>query len=870
MSRPPVCVVVADHWSYIGVGWTLGLESSVASLRDAFALAESEVGAKTSINLDAHGYERLAEEYPHVARKLRALLDRRMLDVVGGSFGQPLATTISGESNVRQLVEGRRAIRDALGFEVETFLEQEEFSHPQVPQLLIGCGYRYASLAQSDTWGRQGVPVMDVPVVDWVGADGSRIRATTRNRLCFHTWGVEWEPVLASEDFARLASHGVPLITKWEEFGWDVEAFADAQGLIRSLAGLTELADARFVTVGEYLDAWTGEVPETALRADDWQRLLAWGIGGDQLRRALRLAEGALLAAETLDAFAHMRGGGTRADALAGAWRSLMAAQSHDVALCEYTVGVLGAPPAHPREELFNASWGAIGFEKLRAARAVAERVAAEAMANLAPPLDTAGERALTVFNPAGHGRAEAVESPLLADLPDGTEGVVVVDPDDEELPAQLVEETRERDGSLSACRVLFEARVASLGAASYRLRPVREDPAPESSLWMSDDGLRLGNGDVTVEIDPVRGGIARLLDASGTPYIGAHSPRLTGDRNADFPLTSVFHYFDGPPTADRSRLAGEHRYDSAEAQAEMQRVEVGPVRATVRCVTRLDLARMETSVTVTVSSPAVRLRVRLVADVPPDPKIGNTSSDWVPVDLPADGYWLTYDTTFVAQRVVRDLPFLVQETGNERFEALTFVDLIGDDRALLLAHGGTQHFRRGSETALSNLIMREWESYFGNHFGWPPVADYDYLLLPHEPDWTNTQRIRAARELLNPLPTAWGQLPDRRQSYAAIDPHGGDLSALRTVADGDFEARFAEYEGEPTRAGLRDGDGPIDLVETDHRGEPLGTAQPTLTLRTHGVHTTRFAHGVEDLGQDALGEPPMPRRIGMDAVGEQ
>lgn len=67
------------------------------------------------------------------------------VELIGGTYGQPMGTTISGESNIRRMVVGREVIRNALGYEMVAFLEEEEFTHPQVPQLAALAGFRYAS-----------------------------------------------------------------------------------------------------------------------------------------------------------------------------------------------------------------------------------------------------------------------------------------------------------------------------------------------------------------------------------------------------------------------------------------------------------------------------------------------------------------------------------------------------------------------------------------------------------------------------------------------------------------------------------------------------------------------------------------------------
>ncbi len=175
-AQPPgqgVCVALCNHWSYIGIGWQLGIESNVLSVTDAMEMADRSPGVKTCINLDARAYELMAARFPEVAARLKRYLAAGKVELIGGTYGQPMGTMFSGESNIRQIVVGRETIRRALGYEMVTFLEEEEFTHPQLPQMLAGAGFRYASLAQVDTWGAAGVPLLEVNAFRWKGKDGS-------------------------------------------------------------------------------------------------------------------------------------------------------------------------------------------------------------------------------------------------------------------------------------------------------------------------------------------------------------------------------------------------------------------------------------------------------------------------------------------------------------------------------------------------------------------------------------------------------------------------------------------------------------------------------------------------------------------------
>ena len=101
-----VCVTLCNHWSYIGIGWQLGIESCVLSVTDAMEMADRPPHVKTCINMDARAYEFMAEKFPEVAERLKKYLAAGKVELIGGTYGQPMGTTIGGESNIRQIVVG--------------------------------------------------------------------------------------------------------------------------------------------------------------------------------------------------------------------------------------------------------------------------------------------------------------------------------------------------------------------------------------------------------------------------------------------------------------------------------------------------------------------------------------------------------------------------------------------------------------------------------------------------------------------------------------------------------------------------------------------------------------------------------------------
>ncbi|MEW5902003.1 MAG: hypothetical protein AB1715_11120, partial [Acidobacteriota bacterium] len=422
-----VCLTICNHWSYIGIGWQLGIESCVLSVTDAMEMADRPPHVKTCINLDARAYEFMAEKFPEVAARLKKYLEAGKVELIGGTYGQPMGTTISGESNIRQIVVGRETIRKALGYELATFLEEEEFTHPQIPQIAKLAGFQYASLAQLDTWGRAGCPRLDVNAMEWNGIDGTVILSVPKNAL--FGYAPDLKKLAAAPEFQKLSALGKPLIFAWEEFGWESH---EQPAYLTAPARYQTLEQVEFVTLKEYLDKYGLQAKETVyFPMDAWNKSLTWGLGGDQVRILDRKVEGTLLATERFEAIASALGEPTQPEILEGAWKDLLASQSHDVGLCEYSRWQGDRMAPFDRiEDYHNFTWGVIGYNHLEAARKGGEKTLEASLRSVArrigSPAGNADELTITVFNPCGWERSDVALTGRIHPLPAGVRECVV------------------------------------------------------------------------------------------------------------------------------------------------------------------------------------------------------------------------------------------------------------------------------------------------------------------------------------------------------------------------------------------------------------------------------------------------------------
>ncbi|MFC7546771.1 hypothetical protein [Plantactinospora sp. GCM10030261] len=472
----PVWYTFGNHFHWVDMQWLWGYGVLGASVRDMLAFSAA-TGARGNLNFDGVGYERMAAEEPEALALLREAVADGRIEIVGASYGQPYPLFHHGESAVRQLTYGVRAVRRLLGVRPRTFWEEEFAFFPQLPQLLTDVGYRYASLFFQWTWHTPHVPEEDLPAVWWEGVDGSRVLTSPRGPLNLHQW---------PEDFAALQAHPLlttspaPVIQQWLELlpspDWMCrsELLLDGMKELLSTPGL----DVRFGTLSEVLDAVRPHAEVRRYTMDDVFHGMSLGKNGDLGHRRSRETEQTLLAAEGLSVLAGRVGRPyPHWDVypvweLEEGWRELLAFQHHDNDECE---GLCGH----------------VGYAGLDRGHALAREVLDRTVAHLAGR--TAGPAGRTVaVNPLGWSRTAAVAGRLV-DLP--ALGYVVLTGDEPAVPLVSVE----------------EAAPAAAGTT-----PANRDIAPGAR-----DGACVGEaaggvvtlrrGDFRVTVDPRRGVVTSI-----------------------------------------------------------------------------------------------------------------------------------------------------------------------------------------------------------------------------------------------------------------------------------------------------------------------------------------------------------------------
>ncbi len=346
MPRKPLYYTFGNHMHWVDMEWLWGYNTLPGSARDMLAFCAA-TGARGNLNFDGIGYEKLAAEAPEALAELRAAVTAGQIEVVGASYGQPYGLFHGGESNVRQRIYGARAVRRLLGVWPRTCWEEEFDFFPQLPQMLRGVGFEYASLFFQWTWHTPHIPREEAPAVWWEGLDGSRLLAGTRNALNLHQWPEDFDGLLESPGLREMDRPG---LVQWLELMPSPDWMCRSELMLPKLRALLDHPDfeLRCVTLPEYLEVVRDLAVPRTYTLDDVFHGMSLGKNGDRFRRLSRQAEQSVLAAEALSALSGFLGRPYPGwDVypvweLEEAWRELLAAQHHDNDECEGLCGHVG------------------------------------------------------------------------------------------------------------------------------------------------------------------------------------------------------------------------------------------------------------------------------------------------------------------------------------------------------------------------------------------------------------------------------------------------------------------------------------------------------------------------------------------------
>ncbi len=121
-------------------------------------------------------YKEIKEHYPDVYERIKQYVKEGRWEVIGGLWVECDCNLPSGESFVRQLLEGRKFFRDEFGVESKTAWLPDVFGNSYgMPQILAKSGIKYFVSHKPCIWNDTNA--VSHNTFWWKGADGSRVLA---------------------------------------------------------------------------------------------------------------------------------------------------------------------------------------------------------------------------------------------------------------------------------------------------------------------------------------------------------------------------------------------------------------------------------------------------------------------------------------------------------------------------------------------------------------------------------------------------------------------------------------------------------------------------------------------------------------------
>ncbi|MGC9348050.1 MAG: hypothetical protein ACP5JG_07930 [Anaerolineae bacterium] len=794
----PLLLLDIHHSGYLGWGVWRGQEAPERWTVETVERLIDHDHYKMGLNLGAQTYE----WSPDFAARVRDWLERfpDRLYVTGGDYAQPTACVRTGESNLRQLLYGVRAIETMLGQSVSIWTVSEPGNFAQLPQILRDLGYGGA-LMRIHGPGQEGslTPRMDEGVIWWKGPDGSRIKAVPeykgdRFHLLAAVPSSMW--IMTRYQNARAARGNYTLDDLW---AWKEEQAA--KGISPVVMSKDDDHNNQYgnnnlcMTSGHLLAADTAdsprfrwvtaeelfrELPEppVTLAADpnlfetrkpsfcDYgHRENADWVSDLEAEAALRMADFATVLAAS---------SGQACDSdvrMEQAWKSHLMAQNHDLSL---------------KRSLD------LAYHLQYEAQRLATRVRDDALSGVLSKIDTDAEfGAVVVFNPLGRDRTDYAEISVPAEiaengaLSDGRRAV----------PWQRMR----RDGE----RVVmgFVADVPSLGYTTCLIGRSESEGAFDKTPGVAVDpaARQVKTSHYTAILSP-DGGFDGLWASEGTAVAGSGTVKLAGE------------------------IGGElHR-----SEGEIERIERGPVfvrvyesgsigphhryQAVYRFADRLPYIDVRFDIWAEFRSDEVRAAAPIGTQ---GPKLG------AEVRIPKSLGVLT---------CMREQPFLVWpfDLGLDPiFAGLQWVDFSGPAAGVTALNRGEIGYRWDQETrTVSNILATGQLSELHTHLG----------LFPHDGRWLEGGACQAGAGFGNPFYCAYepphsGHLP-RRFQLLRISPETVTVSSV-------FRQQGKSY------LRLFDHAGSGGTVVVDALGNGV-TVQPTdLRLRPTGGKAEIAPHGI-------------------------
>jgi alpha-mannosidase len=777
--------------SHIDAAWLWPWTESVDVVRRTFGSAVQlmdEYPTYTYTQSAAQYNVWMAEKYPDLNARIKKYIQQGRWEIVGGMWIEPDLNMPDGESQVRELLIGKRTYKQLYGVDVRIGWNPDSFGYNwQLPQIYKKSGIDYF-VTQKMSWNETNK--LPLKLFWWESPDGSKV-------LTYFPDGYDsrdFNPVRLSNSMvhARALAQGMneimDLYGVGDHGGGPTRALLD-EGLRwlgpdrvtpKMELGTAQLffsdVEKRLASRSPTWNYATAARGETQLPtpAEDQMSIPTWkdelylefhrGVFTTQSnhKRNMRESEEEVLNAEKYASLAWLNGQLYPADELTDAWKKVLFNQFHDLAAGS-GVGVIYKDAQQDYDQV---KWAT-------------QQVSTSALNTLAEHIDTRaaagnGGVSLVVMNPLAWQRSGLVEADVQMPEP-SLEGVSVLDSDGHVLPSNVLSSNKKT----GAFHLLINAKdVPSLGYEVLRVAPGHRSFTTDLKV----SGTTLENAALRVQVDPKSGCITSLYDKK--THFEALAANSCGNELIAFKDTpKMFDAWNIDADFDKSFT----KLDAADSVAV---AEKNPLRAAIRVTHTWQGSKFVQDIVLCEGSD----EVDVVNDI-----------DWhethvllkAAFDLAATSPMATYEIPYgtIERPATRNNSW---EEAKFEVPALRWADLGDGTHGFSLINESKYGYDAAGHTLRISLLRSPTDP--------DPNADrghhhFKYALYPHGGGWQQALTVRRGYEYDYPLVSMRvnahaGALP-LRYSYASADTQNVVLTAVKKAEDANaLIFRFYEWAG--------------------------------------------------------------------------
>jgi alpha-mannosidase len=805
--------------AHIDAAWLWPWTETVEAVRQTFGTALQLMNEypKYTYTQSAAAYDEWMEQkYPSEFEEIRQRAKEGRWEMVGGMWVEPDLNMPDGESQVRQLLVGKRYFESRFGVDVRIGWNPDSFGYNwQLPQIYKRSGVDYF-VTQKMTWNDTNQ--LPLKLFWWQSPDGSRVLTYFP-----HDYVNQIEPVNMATAFASAAQRNPGTTEMMHLFGIGDHGGGPTRAMLDSgdrwlepdkAYAKLEFGDAQsfFSAVEKHLDTphapvWNyktlaaGDTKLPEPPAGLWS-LPVWndelyfeyhrGVMTSQAshKRNMRESEEEMLNAEKWSSLAWLSGAMYPASQLNEAWKKVLFNQFHDLAAGS-GIGVIYKDA--------QKDYDMVGF--------TAGAATSHASTTIASYIDTqSGSKGtgVLVFNPLAWERTDLAE--FTAQLPASASTVQVVDAAGKTLPA----ESSVLNPQTNTFRI--RAMVADIPALGYSIIYVRPGTGSQpAGVQVSGNGHTLENQFVRVTVDAKTGCITSLVNKK------TNFDAIAGGGCGN----QLQAFVDTPKDYDAWNIDADFEkvVTNLDMVDSVELTEHNALRATIRVTRHWQASKFVEDITVYNGLP----RVEVAADI-----------DWherhkllkAGFPLAASSPQATYEIPYgsIERPTTRN-----NSVEDAKFEvpALRWADL-GDEKNgfSLINESKYGYDAKGNVLRLSLLRSPTWPD---------PEADqgrqqFAYALYPHGGTWKEALTVRQGYDFnyrlraMQVAPHA-GKLP-ANYSFVKTDTDNVVVTAMKKTEDGDgLLVRFYEWAGKQGKVTLTLPPGVVSATVANLMEKPEGEA---------------------------------------------